>query len=328
MKQFFIKIFAFFVSFLISFNIFGQAQRWKYNRSEVTFSTGACNFIGELGGKNGIGTNNMSDFDFPSIRPIVNFGYSYRILPKATWSNDITFGYLYGNDKFTKEAFRSNRNISFRSPIFEYSSIINYFLFSEKEGAKYTLSGYRLKPKRSILPQIFKNKEVNVYPYIYTGICFFHFNPQSKYPADGSVVSMRGKWVSLRPLKTEGEGIIPTRPEYSLNQIAIPIGIGLKYYLNRIWAVSFDYGIRITFTDYIDDVSTTYVDPNMLRSAIGGDQGELAAYFSNPSKNPNSLTFPGQQRGDLRDNDSYMFAKVTMYYKITIKDKIAIPKFK
>ena len=330
MKQIIIKFFILFVSFFTSYNIFGQIQVWKYNRSEVFFGLGASNFLGELGGKNGIGTNNMSDFNFPAIRPITHFGYSYKIGSKTTWCHDVTFGYLYGNDKFTKETFRQNRNIYFRTSILEYSTLINYFIFSEKEGAKYTLSGYRLKPKKKSILQWFSSGKVNVYPYFFTGISFFHFNPEAKYPDDGSVVSMRGKWVALKPLKTEGEGLIPTRPDYSLNQIAIPIGFGLKYYLNLLWAVGFEYGLRITFTDYIDDTSTTYVDPKMLKNALGGDQGELATYFSNPNNKtlPNSITLAGQQRGDIRDKDAYMFAKVTLYYKLTQKLKVAIPKFK
>jgi len=318
------------VSFLLCSCIFAQTQRWKFNRTEAIFGTGATNFLGELGGKNGIGTNNMRDFDFPSIRPLSHFGVAYKIGSNTTWINDITFGYLYGNDKFTKETFRNNRNAHFRSSLFEYSSIVQYFIFPEKEGAKYTLSGYRLKPKKKSILQAFSSGKINVYPYLFTGLSFFHFNPKSKYPEDGNIVSMRGKWVSLKPLKTEGQGLYPTRPEYSLNQIAIPIGFGVKYFIDRTWAVGFEYSISITFTDYIDDVSTTYVNPDLLRNTIGGEQGELAAYFSNPNNEnlQNSITRAGQQRGDIRDNDAYMFAKLTMYYKLILKDKVAIPKFK
>lgn len=307
-----------------------QTQRWQYNRAEVFFGTGATNFLGELGGKNGFGTNNMRDFDFPSIRPITHFGFAYKIGFKTVWKNDITYGFLYGNDKYTKEAFRNNRNLHFRSPLFEMASVVEYYIFPEKEGAKYTLSGYRLRPVKKSILQMFSSGKINVYPYLYTGIAYYHFNPQAKYPDSGSVASMRNSWVKLKPLKTEGQGIIPTRNDYSLNQLAIPFGIGVKYYLNMYYAVSFEYGFRLTFTDYIDDASTTYVDPKILRDNIGGEQGKLAAYFSNPNNHNlgSSITYAGQQRGDIRDRDAYMFAKVTAYYKITEKDKIAIPKFK
>jgi len=316
--------------FLLSINLLGQTQRWKYNRAEIFIGTGASNFIGELGGKNGIGTNNMRDFDFPSIRPISHIGYAYKVGPRNIVKSDISFGYLYGNDKFTNEAFRNNRNIHFRSSILEFSTFIEYYIFQEKEGAKYTLSGYRLRPKKKSFLQMWSSGKINVYPYFFTGISFFHFNPQAKYPKDGNITSMQGKWVNLKPLKTEGQGLIPTRPEYGLNQIAIPFGFGLKYIMDMYWSFGFDYGMRITFTDYIDDASTTYVDPNLLRSSLGGEQGELAAYFSNPNlyNLGGSITYPGQQRGDIRDKDAYMFAKFSVYYKLTEKVKTAIPKFK
>jgi len=328
----FLRIVFIVITITLSLNsdLFSQTQRWKYIRHEAMFGLGATNFLGELGGKNGIGTNNMLDFDFPSIRPVMHFGHSYRVAYMFTLVNDISIGYLYGNDQFTNEAFRNNRNIHFRSPIFEYSTLIHFYPFPEREGAKYTLSGYRLRPKKKSILQWFSSGKINVYPYFYTGISFFHFNPQAKYPKDGEIASMQGKWVDLKPLKTEGQGIIATRDDYSLNQIAVPIGMGLKYFIDMYWAVGFEYGLRITFSDYIDDASKTYVDPNLLKNTIGGEQGELAAYFSNPSNLNlhNSITRPGQQRGDVRDKDAYMFAKITMYYKIIEKDKVAIPKFK
>ena len=324
-----ITIFTFILS-LSFLNTNGQSQRWKYMRHEALFGIGASNFMGELGGKNGIGTNNLRDFDFPSIRPVFHFGHSYRIAFLFNIVNDISFGYLYGNDQFTNETFRNNRNIHFRSPLFEYSSLIHFYPFPEKEGAKFTLSGYRLRLKKKSILQWFSSGKVNVYPFFYTGISFFHFNPQAKYPIDGEITSMQGKWISLKPLKTEGQGLFPTRPDYSLNQIAIPFGMGVKYFIDMYWAVTFEYGFRITFIDYIDDVSTTYVDPAILKNAIGGEQGDLAAHFSNPNNKNlgSSITMAGQQRGDIRDRDTYMFAKISMYYKIIPKEKIAIPKFK
>ena len=65
---------------------------------------------------------------------------------------------------------------------------------------------------------------------------------------------------------------------------------------------------RITFTDYIDDVSKTYVDPSIL--------SELGAELSDQSAN----TFPeGFQRGDPNQNDKYGFIGLTILY--SIKDR-------
>jgi len=314
--------------------IYAQSQMWKANRAEFMIGTGATNFLGELGGKDGIGTNDFKDFDVQAIRPLIHMGYASKLTPNIVWNNDLTFGYITGSDEHTAEDFRNNRNITFRSPIFEFATTFNYFLLSEKEGAKYTLEGYRMRTKRRLGSDFFQKINVGIYPYFFAGIAAFYFNPQGKYPDDGDVVSMRGKWVNLKPLKTEGQGIIPTRDDYSLLQIAIPLGFGFKYAYDRTISIGFEYGLRLTFTDYIDDASTTYVSSQMLKDYHlennDADMAELAAYFSNPSNQnlQNSITYPGQQRGDVRDKDAYMFAKITLYYKLTKKTASAIPKFR
>jgi len=311
-----------------------QTERWMFYRKELLVGTGASNFLGELGGKDGIGTNDMKDFDVQAIRPLLHVGYCYKISRNISWRNDLTFAYLTGNDKYTNEEFRNNRNINFRTPIFELASTINYFLLSEKEGARYTLTGYRLKSKRRKGFHFFDKMQFDIYPYIFGGVSLFYFNPQSKFIYDENVHaqslrSLDGDWINLKPLKTEGQGIIPTRKDYSLVQLSIPLGIGFKYVMDRTFAVGLEYGIRITFTDYIDDTSVSYVDPQVLKDYHGeGQTAELAVHFANPSTSINSYTSPGQQRGDIRDNDAYMFAKITLYYKLMDRTRSPIPKFR
>ena len=95
--------------------------------------------------------------------------------------------------------------------------------------------------------------------------------------------------------------------------MCIPVGIGFKYTLDRSWGVGLELGIRKTFTDYIDDVSTTYFD---FANYSGADP--LSAQLSDRSNgsDPN-ITAPGAQRGDPRENDSYMFAIFSLNYKLT-----------
>src|SRR5205814_9176296 len=93
-------------------------------------------------------------------------------------------------------------------------------------------------------------------PYGVIGAGVFHFNPKGEYIApDGST-----KWVELKPLKLEGQGMkeYPQRPEYPLTQMNIMMGGGFKYYLSDRVYVGFEILHRKTFTDYVDDVSTKY----------------------------------------------------------------------
>ena len=117
--------------------------------------------------------------------------------------------------------------------------------------------------------------------------------------------------------------------KHSNYQVCIPLGAGVKFLLTRHYSIGVECSYRKTFTDYLDDVSTTYFDPNAIRKAAGND-GDLAVYFANPSPTNNSpipnkdgingaTTAPGIQRGDPRNKDGYMFLQITLYYKLPRK---------
>jgi hypothetical protein len=292
----------------------GQAM-WdpRYNHPfkpyhEITFGLGANNFLGELGGANMIGSGKFSlrDFDVPAIRPVIHFGYRYQ--PHQNWAvrTDISAAFLGGNDKFTQELFRNNRNLNFRSPLIELSTrgeyIFNSFNFGHKYKLKKNIHGW---------------KNIHVKYYLFAGVGLFWFDPYGKNP-------VTNKWIRLKPLTTEGQGLVSTRKKYSSVQFTIPLGLGLRYALTRYydnkWWMGIEYGVRWTFTDYMDDASTTYFD-NAALSTAQGSQGALALQMANPSPTANdpsnpmyNSTLAGQQRGDPRDKDTYMFATISIYY--------------
>jgi hypothetical protein len=124
-----------------------------------------------------------------------------------------------------------------------------------------------------------------------------------------------GSVYRLQPLGTEGEGLVPSRPKYALFQFCIPVGIGFKYTLGRQWGVGLELGIRKTFTDYIDDVSTTYFD----FASYPGQYDPLAPKLADRSDGTKpENTLPGAQRGDNRENDTYMFAIFSVNYKLNM----------
>jgi len=123
-------------------------------------------------------------------------------------------------------------------------------------------------------------------------------------------------------LGTEGQGLVSTREKYSRFQFAIPFGIGFKYGLDKVWAVGLEFGARRTFTDYIDDVSTTYYDNDKL-----AESNPLAAQMADPSLGEvEGQTAVNQQRGDPKDNDAYMFLLITLTYKLKTTRR-GLPKF-
>ena len=269
--------------------------RWKAYRYEWDFGLGASNFLGELGGANQIGTRGFKDLELSTTRPAVVAGLRYKLSPYFALHSHLTYGAVAGDDKLTTEQFRSNRNLNFKSDIFEFNVNLEASIISQKEGSIYRLRGV----KRS------SSYEGSVYGFI--GLGLFHFNPKGQY---------NGKWYELQPLGTEGQGISPARSKYKRTQFCIPIGIGGRYFFNRRVGIGFEFGIRKTFTDYIDDVSKTYYDNEAIIQANGPIAGALADPSISKGQGNLNYTAAGQQRGDASQKDAYMFAIFSIHYKL------------
>lgn len=273
-----------------------NAQSWKFLRNEFSFGIGATSFLGELGGADRIGSHNIAgirDFEFNVTRPAIEIGYRRFFSPNIAAKVGFTYGQVSGNDALTDEKFRNNRNLHFKSPIAELALRVDYFPFKEYFGHIYRSNG------------VVGKRVNNISPYLFAGIGGFWYNPKAEY---------QGNWEKLRPLQTEGV-------EYSSLSIALPVGLGLKYAIDKQWSIGLEVGLRYTFTDYLDDVSTEYVD----KSA----ESPMVQYLSNPALNnegQTSWTTPGQQRGSADANDSYVFAILSVNYKL-LKGRLNLPKF-
>jgi len=272
-----------------------SAQQWKRYKKEYVFGLGATNFLGDLGGANQVGTDYFKDLEFSLTRPQFSFGYRYRLNQSVYVKGGFYYGRLGGDDKLTSEPARNNRNLSFRSNIYEISGEVQYTFVKEKSGHRYQIKG--VKGWRNI----------NIQSYLFAGVGVFYFNPKGQY---------NNVWWSLQKFGTEGQGLIPGTKKYSRINICIPLGIGVSYAINRTLSIGLEYGLRKTFTDYIDDVSGDYYDKSKMRT----ERGEIAAYFVDPSSGANpTWTQMGEQRGDPKDKDSYMFAIITLSQKIKPK---------
>jgi hypothetical protein len=298
-----------------------SAQRWKRQRYEWVAGVGATQFLGDLGGRNQVGSDWFFDLDAASTRYVVNLGFRYKISQYVSVKTGLTFGEIAANDKFTDEPYRNNRNLHFRSPVVEWATQMEVSWMRESIGSRYKIRRVRGRGR----------KGSQVYVYGFAGVALLYMNPMAKY---------NGKWHSLKPLHTEGQDFVPSRAEYSNWQLTIPFGVGMKYALDKKSSIGLEYGLRKTFTDYVDDVSTSYVyskwAPNALaiQQTLGYDN--VAAGLADPSLNraPDNIdsfpgacsACPGQQRGDPSNLDSYMFLMITYQRKIRTSRK-GLPKF-
>jgi len=272
---------------------------WKHQRKEILFGIGASNFLGDLGGLNRVGTGySPIDLEWSTTRPSGHVGYRYRMLPWLSSKTVVSYMVLKGDDALTSEPARRNRNLKFRSHLFELTQQFEVIIYNSEEfGARYKPLGVK------------GNKHKNTLVYAFTGVSGFFFIPQG--PGEGG-------WTNLRPLHTEGQGLPGGPDQYSNFGVGIPFGLGVKIGLDALWRLTFELTYTKTFTDYIDDVSTDYYSKQAIETAYGSE----AAYFSDPSAGyfP-SWTSAGEQRGDPGENDAYLMFNVSFTRNITYKKR-------
>lgn len=300
-----------FALLLVFFASAGFGQAWRYVRNEVSFGVGASNFLGDLGGSKGIGTHGIKDLRMKPTRPSLVVGYKFMITPAMSVRGTAIWGYLSGDDAYTQNAIRNNRNLNFRSMIGEFSALFEYYPGGDRVVPNYRVSG------------ISGTKSITFIPYFYTGIGMTLFNPKTKY---------NGDWVALQPLGTEGQGLAGRPDKYKRITLCIPIGFGLKYMIDKQWSVSLDLSLRYTLSDYIDDVSTSYYLPDEITAANGDPAGILSDRAVDPSLGITGVMTMGDgrnnylQRGNPKYNDAYMFAIISVHYRFK-KGQSFIPKF-
>jgi len=238
-------------------------------KSELGAFVGTSYYIGEL-------TNSY----FANPKSAAGIIYRYNLNPRWAIKCSALFGSFEASDKETNS--NNARNLSFRSPITELSTQIEFNflnLYIDAEKNRFT-------------------------PYIFGGLSLFSFNPQTKYD---------NHWYDLQPIGTEGQGLEDFDDKYSLTSISIPFGLGVKFNFFRRFSTGLEWGWRKTFTDYLDDVSTKYVNPDILTY----NRPEIIAFLADRSTEPHQ---PGTARGVANNKDWYGFAGFWLTFKITDDD--------
>lgn len=208
----------------------------------------------------------------------LGLGIGYELTERFTLRAGITTGKISGDDKGGKWAVR---NLNFTSGILEGHTALEFHLRN---------------PYEHVLT-----------PYIFAGVAMYHYDPFTFDP--------NGKKVFLRPLSTEGQGFVAGREPYQLTQYAIPFGGGFKLAFSDAYNIGVEVGIRKTNNDYLDDVSTTYVDEALLLAKRGAKAAELA-WRGDETKTPNSYPNAGAPRGGSTANDWYYFSGIRASFRI------------
>ena len=215
-------------------------------------------------------------------------GLSYDLTRHLSIRGGFNYGMIGANDKSNTLAVLRLRNLSFQSVIKEGNLMAEYNFFD-----------------------ITKRKFT---PYVFGGLAVYHFNPFT--------FDTLGNKIYLQPLGTEGQGLAAYRGrKYNLTQFAIPFGAGLKMRLTDNIVVSYELGLRKLFTDYLDDVSTSYADQTLLAAAKGTTAVQLA-YRSGELKNASAVYPPeGTIRGNPKQKDWYYMHGLTLSIGLHTRSK-------
>lgn len=305
-------IFSLFLSGVIIGQGFYNRNNWKRYRQEWSGGVGVSNFLGDLGGRDMVGTDFIWDLELSKTNFSAYVTHSYYLGRQVAMRTGLYYGKVSGDDKLTSEPFRNNRNLNFQSHIFEGSLTFEIQFIKEKIGNIYNL--------RSPAGKKLGLKSFSLGLYGVIGVGGFYFNPYGITPS--------GAKVALKPLRTEGQGLPGGPKEYSNFSVAIPVGLGVRKSFNRQWGMKIELTHRFTFTDYIDDVSTVYYDNSYLATNVSPQSAQMAnpTNHSIPTWTDGSYVYDptgtGQQRGDPTDKDNYMFMTIGVYYRVLSRNKM------
>lgn len=239
---------------------------------EIGLSAGVSSYYGDL-----------QDKLFPDygMKPVAGIMYKYFMNPHV----GVRFGVAYTNltaaDSLSDIQAKRERNLRFATNLFEVHGGFELNLLPiEKDRMKFT-------------------------PYVFGGVAIFQFNPYTDGPQNEKIY--------LRPLSTEGQGIpiYPDREEYNLVNVAFPFGGGIKAFIGETFMLSTEIGFRYTNTDYLDDVSKSYVNFDTLKAYRGGQAVDYA--FRTDEHKTWDGNYPDYkyQRGDSKQYDWYWFGTFT-----------------
>ncbi len=239
--------------------------------NQLGLFVGGTNFIGDVGNY-GI---HLPQGAVIGLNFRHQFDYHYAI------RGQFSFGRIANDDALSGMPDRNFRNLHFRSNLYEgfIAGEVNFFEYHPG------------------------SRKMTHTPYIFAGFGITGFNPQAFY---------EGEWYDLSPLGTEGQRSTANPGNYYPTATwSIPFGIGYRWNMGENWAMSVETGFRRTFTDYMDDVSGDYVDPDIIREA----HGDVAAALSNRTDRPYELV--GYARGNDQTDDWYVFTGFNIYVELS-----------
>jgi hypothetical protein len=255
-----------------------HAQEPVVQEGEFGIGIGAGHYFGDL--------NTRARLNRPKIAAGIFFRKNFgNYIAARIVANYAQLGY---SDVYnTQNDFMLKRNLSFNTNVWELSlrGDFNFFRF---------------------LPG---DPEFNFTPYVSLGIGVFSYDPYAY---------LQGQKYFLRPLGTEGQGssLYPDRKPYSSMAICFPVGVGIKYAFNERFNIGLEITHRFTTTDYLDDVSKTYVDPAVFPPLPDGSPSPGALLSDRSYELGTPIGIKGRQRGVETNKDQFITAMIYFSFNL------------
>lgn len=249
-----------------------------YRRSEFGIGGGSAHYFGDLN----------PNIGFKQI------GYSGGVFYKYNFTHYIAFrmGLSMGNvgyaDNYSSNYYQRVRNLDFKSNLYEASAGFEFSFF------QYAVGDF----------------EHRFTPYVSLGIGAFKYDPYTMY---------NNKRYLLRPLGTEGQNFEEYKDrKYTGTAVSFPIGIGFKFWLSKGLTLSLEAINRITTTDYLDDVSTTYIGIDKFNEVDPGPYPSSSSVLQDRSLEVSNTAIgtKGKQRGISTTSDQYMFIQLGVSFRL------------
>lgn len=300
-----------FISIILGFvtnQIFSQYDFDGEFNFDIGFNFGGTGYLGDIGGKEEIGKRFLGDIILKQTNIASGIFTRYKINSKININSGLNYVKISGDDANStgpeNNYPRGWRNLRFQNQIYELNSSLEYTFF-----------------RINNLGIVARNRtSLNLYAFI-GGSVFYH-NPKGAFLKNAN--SPIKEWVSLRPLKTEGQ-IEP----YSRIGISTPFGLGAIIKTRTFYKFGIYFRYMKNYTDYLDDVSNVYA----YNPGEGPGEG-IANQYNGPEGTANSFS-EGDIRGNPKYNDdifmlNFTFSKVILSKKnIFYKDyliKYIVPK--
>jgi hypothetical protein len=240
---------------------------------EIGLGLGLSNYYGDLQPK---------FFASDGYRPMATILYKFFASPRIGLRTGVSYTQITAADSNSRIPINQARNLSFTSNVFEFHGALEL----------------------NLLPVDVLHRKVS--PYLFGGIGVFYYNP---FAEDYS-----GNKHFLRPLSTEGQGLpmYPDRKQYSLVNMAFPFGGGVKFFIGKTLMITPEIGFRYTNTDYLDDVSKSYVNMDTLQAYKGKLASAMSFRGDKKAEWDGNKPNYGYQRGDSKANDWYWWTNITV----------------